>query len=55
MKEFAGNFNKNFINYGIDPYKFDYNHYPFMREFINPSKDEFSIIILRLNEHTHRV
>ena len=31
MKEFVTAFNKHFINFGLDPEKMDYNHYPFMR------------------------
>ena len=55
INEFAGSFNKNFINFGLDPLKFDFDHYPFMRDFVNTSKDHFTIIILRLNLETGKV
>lgn len=50
ISEFAGSFNKNFINFGLDPLKFDFDHYPFMRDFVNISQDHFTIIIIRFNE-----
>ena len=50
INEFAGSFNKTFINFGLDPLKFDFDHYPFMRDFVNKSSDYFTIIVLRFNE-----
>ena len=46
--------NKAFINYGLDPSKIDYSHYPFMANFVN-SFDEFMIVVLRYNQKLNTV
>jgi hypothetical protein len=49
LKEFVMAFNKTFINFGLDPEKFDFEHYPFMKDFVAVPRDTFCIIVLRLN------
>jgi hypothetical protein len=41
--------NKAFINYGLDTSKFEYEHFPFMTNFIKPHDDDFTIVVLRYN------
>jgi hypothetical protein len=54
-QKFTALFNKEFINYGLDPKYFELLIYPHMKEFISLERDRFCLVILRLNEKTSKV
>ena len=46
--------NKYFIHLGIDYRHFDFNHFTFMKELINPSGlENFHIVVVRYDEWRH--
>ena len=53
--KFTDIFNREFINYGIDPKHYDFNSNHQIIEFFNPKRDIFSLLILKYNEKDRRV